>query len=327
MAIPKQVVTGAAEADDALRSFLSAATPQPADTPPPAPPAPPTPAPVAQDTPPAPPQPSVVPTNVEAELARLQGQFSTLQGMFANNQRELAAARDELRARPATPAEPPKPQRLLSDEEVKEYGEGFLDVVRRTVREDLMPIIQPLLSRVEQLERGVSAAKDSLRNVTETVQLSAEDKFWGTVNQLVPKYDAINVDPRFMQWLQQKAPYSKNTKHELLISAAQNLDAETVATFYNDFEANLTGGTPSPTPAPVPSPTPAPSAADPAAGLIAPSASAPAQPVPGEQGQLWTQADVDELYRRQRKGTISMVDFERLEQDLIRATYEGRVRG
>lgn len=334
MAIPKQVSEGAAEADVALRAFLAVAPPAPAPTDPPAPTnevVPPAPAP--QPAPAPAPQPVVVPTDHSAELATLRQQLSSLQGMFSSTQQQLAAARADLETLRAQPAPAPAPaapqaQRLLTEAEIAEYGEPFIDVVRRAVREDIMPIIQPLLGRVESLERGVSATRNEVQTVARTVAETEEDKFWKAVGEAVPNYDAINVDPRFIAWLQQPARYSKNTKHELLIQAATSLDASTVASFYNDW-ASEAGIAPTPTPAPVPTPTPAPApAVDPAASLIAPSASAPGTPDPSAvAGQIWTQRDVDELYRRQLKGMISKEDFDRLEADLIAATYEGRVRG
>jgi hypothetical protein len=339
MAMPRQVAAGAAEADQALKAFLSAGTPESLapSTPPPANEPAAAPAAPAAAAPPAPaPAPQVTPTNDSAELQRLGQQLSSLQGMFSSQQNALNAAleeanrlRREAAAAAAAPAAAaPAPLRLLTEDEEKEYGPAFLDVVRRAVREDIMPIIQPLLGRLERLESGVTAANRTATHAAQAVAMSAEEKFWADVNRLVPNYDAINVDQRFLNWLQERPRYSKNTKHELLIQAAEGLDAEQVASFYTDF-VSAAGVAPTPAPTAVQAPTPTAPAADPAADLIAPSAaSAPGTPTPDQiRGQIWTMADVDELYRRQSKGLITAADFAMLETDMKNAVAEGRFRG
>ncbi len=317
MAVPNRVNEELRAAEEALAQFVQqppTPAPQPAEPP------------VAEVPPPAPvppapaPQPTATPTSEAAELARLRAQMSSLQGMFQSTQAELRRMQ-EAAARPAPVVVPPEaPPALLTEDERKEYGDGFLSVVVRAASEKFEPMLRDMLRRIEKIELGVTAAKATAASAAEQVAQTTEEKFFDRVTALVPDWETVNTSPEFVSWLQGKAPYSKNTKQELLNEAADALDAERVAQFFTDYKASRA-------PAPAASTAPAAPPVNPAEALISPSTSPSPAPNPSAQGQIWTEADVAELYRRQQKKQISPADFTRLEADMLRAVAEGRFRG
>lgn len=343
-----------AAADLALKELLTpppaaaapAAAPAANDIPPAAPAepvaaAPAAPAPAAPAPTPAP-APSVTPVDPNA-VAQMQQRLSSLEGMFNRTVADLTtekartatlerivAQRAQL---PTAPAAPAPPQPLITAEDRKEFGEDFIDLCTRVARQQFEPLVQSLVARVARLEQGVQTTQRTVAQVTERVEETAQDKFFGKMFQLVPDWESLNVDKIFLDWLQKPDIYTGTVKQELLQQALAKWDAERVAAFFTAFKNESGTATPAtppaqsaPAPAPAPAAPPQPAPVDPRQ-FISPSSAAPASVSPNPPGgKIWSTADVNGLYDGLMKGKISREDFNVQEAALMQAVREGRLR-
>lgn len=176
----------------------------------------PAPAPV---TPPAPPA-----VDWEQKYKSLQGVFNsqvpTLQSQIKEMQAEMA------RLREAKAPEPPKPDADPKDTEV--FGADVVDMVVRTTKGIVMPLMTDLQTRLAKLE---TLAQD----LTKTSGATAEEVFFDRLEAKVPQWETINKDPRFVAWLDEVDPVYREPRRMALNYARQNLDVEAVASIFTVF--------------------------------------------------------------------------------------------
>lgn len=324
--VPQRIRDEAKAADEALNQLVEASPAPPAanDAPPDQPPAPP-------DQPPAPP-PAQMPAG---ELERLMQAHRTLQGMFNKQQSELQETKgriaqlSEMTQRAPEPAAPPPRQSLVSDEEVKDFGEDLISVIRRAAKEEFLPSVNNLLRRVELLEGRAGQTEQVAQQAQQTLQMSAEQRFESDLTAKVPNWTEVNEMQGFLDWLEKPDKYSRQKKMSLLQQAYNRLDADTVSSFFADYlaESGQSGLPASDAAKDALNPTnPTPPPFDPQS-LIAPSSVAGGNATtenPG--GRVWRTSEVTQVYDDHMQKRLSPERFAALEREIFQATAEGRVR-
>lgn len=129
-----------------------------------------------------------------------------------------------------TQAQPQQPERkrLVTDEEVTEYGDGFLDVVGRKAREEISGELAELRANNARLEA-------QLTGVGNQVQMSARDRMFQNLSHEVPNWQDLNTDQKFLEWLELSDPYSGAIRKNMLLEAYARNDAFRVAVFFKGF--------------------------------------------------------------------------------------------
>jgi hypothetical protein len=257
--------------------------------------------------------------------------------------RELSEQLAEARRQPL-PGEnfdPKNPPRLVSEQEVQEYGADLIDVIRRTATETLMPMIAPIATKVGQVEGQAQAT------ARETQQQFLH-RMHGFMHQTVPGWEELNTDPKFIDWTKKADVYSGQNRQELLQRAWNNGDARRVAAFFQGFLAEEAATDPAaaeqrqralaghvghaPPAAPNGTGQPAPNGQHQAAPrvtleqLAAPGrARAAATPPAGKP--TWTAAGIASFYQDVAAGKFRGREQERIatEADLMAAQREGRI--
>lgn len=252
------------------------------------------------------PQGDSTPPPAPGQDEQLEHRYKVLQGKYNSEVPRLSAENKDLKNRlqqlehdleVLKNAKPP--EALVKPEEIEEYGEGLIDVARRIAREELaakQAEIDALKSRI-----------DSLSNVTTQ---KVETDFFKTLTALVPDWEQVNQDPKFLAWLEEVDELTGASKQNLLSNAERARDAERTAKFFNAFKktsstwaANANASLESQT--------------------VPPTNKAPNAP-PAKK--IWTRAEVADFYARQRAGKISDADAVAIEADLMAAQIEGRIR-
>lgn len=317
MPIPK-VVKEMEERSDALFRQMNEGAPAPAPAPTPAPPAPaPAPTPAAPAAPAAPlptapaPAPAPAPASSAADQAAehrykaLQGKYNAevprLHGEVSDLKSQLQEATQRIEQLSQQLAAAPK-QSLVKPEEVAEYGEGLVDVVRRAAREEqqkLIDEVQSLKAQLGQVSQGVSAVR--------------QEGFFDVLNREVPDWAAINADPEaFHPWLLEKDAFTGKTRNDLLSEAQKAQDGSRAAAIFNAFKQARDSW-----------------AAQSTAALqeqVAPPQGASAPAPAGSPSRVWTSQEIAKLYDDQRTKRITPEQFAAAEADLQRAMVEGRVQ-
>lgn len=266
--------------------------PPPSDAPPADPPVQPQPTNDSQ-TPPA----SGQDENWEHRFKVLQGKYNAEIPRLAGENKELKSKLTELEA--SLEALKSKPEPLVKPEEIEEYGEGLIDVARRIAREEL--------AGKDAEINALKAKLDSLSNVT-TQKVEAD--FFTSLTSMVPDWEQINQNPKFLTWLDEVDELTGETRQSLLSRAEQSRDAARTAKFFNAFKK--TSSTWAATSA---------NALD--QQVTPPTNKAPNAP-PAKK--VWTRAEVSDFYARMRRGDVSDADAVAIEADIHAAQIEGRLR-
>jgi hypothetical protein len=183
-----------------------------------------------------------------------------------------------------------KERKMLTRQDLDNFGPELLDVATRAARHALAPELQQLHEENQQLRNEVGrAAKMSI------------DQY---LDREVPNWRQINADERFHSWLLMPDTYSGVIRDRLLKDAAHAANAQRVASFFKGFLQEQ------------------------GAGVQAPASPAPQRARRAPSGRpIYTRGQISEMWARRRKGEISDEQWARWEYELCLASKEGRVVG
>lgn len=214
---------------------------------------------------------------------------------------------DELVAQARQPVNQPPPvtpASTIKPEEVQQYGEDFVDFVKRVATSVAPPQIAPAKVDTSQLEARVARAE----NVSEA---ALKRQFFGDLTALSPRWEQQNTDKAFLTWLDETDPMTGMTRQAVFDDAYSKLDVNRVAAFFNTFGGSSVGAAPTGVP--------------PANAMVTPMTMRGQPDVP--QGKrLWTSKEIGDFFNNVRTGRITPEDAARVEQDIFAAQTEGRVR-
>lgn len=255
-----------------------------------------------------------------------QQKYRSLQGMYNADVPRLNAENRDLSSRVSQlegllssmnePAQqtPVQSEKLITDDDVKEYGDSIA-VMRKAAREEVAQEIAQLRQQVGQLQ-GVLP---QVQQVQAQQKKSGEQTFWGTIASEVPNWSDINNDPDFQSWLLEIDPLTGISRQTYLEDAQKNLDANRVVTFFRTWEgANGTTNT-----AHVDRTT----QQSQLQKQVAPGRSRNNGVKASGQNRTYTPNDIQEFYSDVRKGKYKGRDDERgrIERDIFAAQQEGRI--
>lgn len=221
-----------------------------------------------------------------AEIPRLSGENKELKTKLQDFEVQLEALKN-------------KPEPLVKPEEIEEYGEGLIDVARRIAREE-----------VASKDAEINALKAKLESLSNVTTQRVESDFFSSLTSMVPDWEQLNQDPKFLTWLDGVDELTGQTRQSLLSSAEQSRDAARTAKFFVAFKKTSTSW-----------------AANSNAALdsqLTPSTNKAPNAPPAKK--IWTRAEVSDFYARARRGDVSDADQIAIEADIMAAQIEGRIR-
>jgi|APGre2960657404_1045060.scaffolds.fasta_scaffold02230_11 hypothetical protein len=317
MALPKQVEAQLRELEALEKQLTDAQNPAPAD------PAP-TLAEPPQDPQPAPAEPKPVeptPTPTEPVVAEetWQQKYKTLKGMYDAevprlhaDLRELKAQVDSLRkaseTKPVEPAKPKAAEKLVTDADVEAFGSDLIEVQRKVARE----VAAEFRGELDAMR----AENDKLREqLTSTGTQVSEASFEQRLYRMVPDFEAVNADPKWIAWLNEVDPLLRAPRSSVAQQAFNRGDAEGVAHYVALFKQNS---------------KPVEPAADRTEELerqLQPNRGATSAPPTSQKGKVYTNADIEKMFRKAADlGTKGQTDAaKKLEAEIDAAFMEGRV--
>lgn len=317
MALPRQVEAQLRELEALEKQLTDAQNPAPAD------PAP-TPAEPPQDPQPAPAEPKPVeptPTPTEPVVAeeKWEQKYKTLKGMYDAevprlhaDLRDLKAQVDNLRkaseTKPVEPAKPKAAEKLVTDADVEAFGSDLIEVQRKVARE----VAAEFRGELDAMR----AENEKLREqLTSTGTQVSEASFEQRLYRMVPDFEAVNADPKWIAWLNEVDPLLRAPRSTVAQQAFNRGDAEGVAHYVAMFKKSV---------APV-EPT-----ADKTEELerqLQPNRGAASTPPTSQKGKVYTNADIEKMFRKATDlGVKGRVDeAKKLEAEIDAAFMEGRV--
>lgn len=218
------------------------------------------------------------------------------------------------------PTEPrPKPK-LVTDDEVRDYGTDFLQVVGKRAKEEFAPEFDELADRLKRIE-------GRLDGVGQIMEKTQTNDVYGTLAGAVPNWRDVNRSAEFKQWLAHPDAYSGRRRMEMLQEAFTGHDSTRVVAFFKGFLTEAAG-------LPQGSQALAPSTSQPAGNgkttleeLAAPGrARSGPQELPPDK-PVYTSAWIAQFTRDKLRGVYRgrEADADAIEADIYRAQHEGRI--
>lgn len=317
MALPKQVEAQLRELEALEKQLNDAQNPAPAD------PAP-NPAEPPQDPQPAPAEPKPVeptPTPTEPVVAeeKWEQKYKTLKGMYDAevprlhaDLRDLKAQVDALRkaaeTKPVEPAKPAVAEKLVTDADVEAFGSDLIEVQRKVARE----VAAEFRGELDAMRAENEKLREQLNNTgTQVSEASFEQRLY----RLVPDFETVNADPKWIAWLNEVDPLLRAPRATVAQQAFNRGDAEGVAHYVSLFKQSTKPVEPT---------------ADKTTELelqIQPNRSATSTPPASQKGKIYTNADIEKMFRKATdlgvKGRVE--EAKKLEAEIDAAFMEGRV--
>jgi hypothetical protein len=167
----------------------------------------------------------------DAEVPRLHSQVKDLSGeleALKNQVLESQKAADAAEKQAAHEAR----VNLVTDDDRQEFGDELIEVQRKVAREETADLI----ARFEALEAENAQLKQQLDDTGARVVTAS---FEQRLTQLVPDFAEVNVDPRWINWLNEEDPMLRGPRMTAAQAAYAEGDAEGVAHFVTLFKESL----------------------------------------------------------------------------------------
>ena len=231
----------------------------------------------------------------DAEVPRLHAQVRELQGVLAQMQQQMQA--------PPPPAEQPKePDKYVSDEDVANYGEDFVDIQRRIT----LDATRDLRKQVEDLKAQLAQQGSQVQSVS----------FEARLLKAVPDFEQINADPAWIEWLDEVDPLIRGPRRAIAQQAYANGDVEAVKSYVDLWRKSQ---------APA-QPAPAVSRQQELQRQIQPSRATTSAPSSGGK-KTYTMSEAEALFSRIQHLTAQgrIDEAKRLDAEISAAYAEGRI--
>ena len=181
------------------------------------------------------------PKNTDEDPAVWKQKYKTLQGMYDKEvphlhsevktlTKELEALKESLTKK--AEEVPKQEQKLVTDEDVQNFGEDLIEVQRKVARE----VASEFESRIEAMQ----AENQELRNlVGDTDNRISETTFETRLHRLDPDFHNLDSDPNWIAWLDEVDPVLRAPRRTIALQAYQSGDAEGVAYYVDMFRSSM----------------------------------------------------------------------------------------
>jgi hypothetical protein len=321
MALPKQVEAQLKELEkieqqiaDSQKKPETPPEPAPAEPNPEPSPAPAEPVPV--ETKPEPTEPVVAEETWQQKYKTLKGMYDAEVPRLHADMRELKSQVDTLRkaaeAKPVEPVKPAAQEKLVTDADVEAFGSDLIEVQRKVARE----VAAEFRGELDAMK----AENDKLREqLTATGTQVSEASFEQRLHRMVPDFEAVNVNPKWIEWLNEVDPLLRGPRMTVAQEAFNRGDAEGIAHYVSLFKA---------TQAPAAPTEQVSSKAEEIARQVQPNRSANSAAPVSQQGKVYTDMDIQKMFRRAIELSAKGQNDEarKLEAEIDSAYKEGRVK-
>jgi hypothetical protein len=317
MALPKQVEAQLRELEALEKQLAEGQNPAPADPEPTQ--AEPPQDPQPQQAEPKPVEPTPTPTEPVVAEETWQQKYKTLKGMYDAevprlhaDLRELKGQVDSLRkaseTKPVEPAKPAAATKLVTDADVEAFGQDLIEVQRKVARE--------VASEFRGELDAMRVENEKLREqLTSTGTQVSEASFEQRLYRMVPDFEAVNANPKWIAWLNEVDPLLRAPRSSVAQQAFNRGDAEGVAHYVAMFKQTV---------APVEQKA---DKTDELERQLQPNRGATSAPPTSQKGKVYTNSDIEKMFRKAADlGTKGQLDAaKKLEAEIDAAFMEGRV--
>lgn len=259
------------------------------------------------------------PKQTDEDAAVWRQKYKTLQGMYDKEvpqlhsevktlTKELEALKSSMQKTKEVEAK--QQQKLVTDEDVQNFGEDLIEVQRKVARE--------VAAEFEQKLEAMRSENSELRELLGTTdnKVSASN-FEARLHRLVPDFQQLDSDPRWISWLDGVDPVLRGPRRTIALQAYQSGDAEAVAYYVDLFKQTLS------TEEPVKSAT----QNKELERQIQPTRNASNATPTSQKGRTYTTSDIQRMFQKAAKlgGAGKLDEAKKLEAEIDAAYMQGRV--
>lgn len=174
----------------------------------------------------------------EQKYRTLQGKYDAEVPRLHQQIRDLKARVDEMAEKAKRPSEPEQPEKskervsLVTDADREEFGEELIDVQRRVARE----VSQEYEDRMEAQAKLIEELRASIQNTGNQV---GQMTFAQELKGLVPDFEQIDNDERWVQWLNEYDPMLRGPRRDQAQAAFNAGDAKAIADYVSLFKQSI----------------------------------------------------------------------------------------
>lgn len=238
----------------------------------------------------------------------LQGQIKLYESQFAQMQQQIDALS---RARPPEKVDQTNPKIAVDPADDENFGADYVEMTQRYAAEVFRQMAAPFNKSLVELDARLKALEGSVTGVKESTARSLQQQFYATLKEIVPDWETINTDQRWLEWLGEQDPVYGVARQAALDAAHKAGDATRVAAIFQAFrKAHPDNPKPS------------------LANQVAPNGAAAPAPVAAPAKQILSAKFVEKFYRDIARGAYNGKDAEvaRIEAEINQAAAEGRIR-
>ena len=189
--------------------------------------------PVAVEAEPADDIPEEVSDSFKQKYSTLKGKYDAEVPRLHQQVRELSEQMDAIRknAEPAQKVESEKPKERVSyvtDADRDEYGDDLIDFQRRVAKE-----------HAQEFEEQAKVIEELQSKISNTDSQVGEQGFTQRLNALVPGFDQLDNDERWVSWLNEYDPMSRGPRRDQAQAAFDAGDAEAIAHYVSLFNGSV----------------------------------------------------------------------------------------
>ena len=193
--------------------------------------------PVAVEAKPADDIPEEISDSFKQKYSTLKGKYDAEVPRLHQQVRELSEQMDAIRkdAEVSQKVESEKPKERVSyvtDADRDEYGDDLIDFQRRVAKEHA----QEFEGRFEQQAKVIEELQ---KKISTTDSQVGEQGFTQRLNALVPGFDQLDNDERWVSWLNEYDPMSRGPRRDQAQAAFNAGDAEAIAHYVSLFNGSV----------------------------------------------------------------------------------------
>lgn len=261
----------------------------------------------------------VKPKNTDEDPAVWKQKYKTLQGMYDKEVPQLHAQVKKLtreleeltKSIPQKAESAPKQEpKLVTDEDVRNFGEDLIEVQRKVARE----VAAEFESRLEALQSENRELRDLVGNADNRI---SETTFEARLHRLVPDFQQLDSDPNWIAWLDEVDPVLRAPRRTIALQAYQSGDAEGVAYYVDMFKSSMANEEPAQDKP----------AAQELERQIQPVRTAANATPASQKGKTYTNGDIQRMFKKAAmlNSAGKLEEANKLEAEIDAAYMQGRV--
>lgn len=241
-----------------------------------------------------------------AEVPRLAAQLKeTMQqlDLLRRQNEELAKKREEALV-----------VQTVTSEDEEAFGADLIAVMKKVAKQEAAAVEKNQKAEVQRVN-------SKIETVEKTQAATAGDKFMSDLAREVPDWEAVNVNPKWLEWLDEYSPETGAPRQVALDQAADNLDSRRTIELFKTFKKNQA----EPAVETTEQLTPAQKAQQELKSQVAPAKTVATAP-PVNTEKLWTGKEYEQAYDIRNERFMSKAEIEAVQEAAELAYNEGRVR-